>query len=200
VLGLFAAVAPAFLGQELGVTNHAVVGLVVFVVFAASTAGQITLPLLRAGTAMPAGFSALIVGMAVVGAGVGFSVLALLVAGGVIAGFGQGVSFRAALAAVNASAPAEQRGEVASSFFVVAYVAISLPVIGVGVLADAAGLRTAGVTFAAAVAALATLALVLLARGVGGSRAAQGSRNALRTRPKPAAPSASASTRRHIQP
>jgi hypothetical protein len=68
---------------------------------------------------------------------------------------------------VNASAPAEQRGEVASSFFVVLYTAISVPVIGEGVLAQATGLRPAGLIFAAAVAAIAAVALVLLRRGRG---------------------------------
>jgi hypothetical protein len=71
---------------------------------------------------------------------------------------------------VNAASPAAQRAEVASSFFVVASVAISLPVIGEGVLAQLVGLRTAGLVFAAAVAALAALVLALLARrGVDGS-------------------------------
>jgi multisubunit Na+/H+ antiporter MnhB subunit len=65
---------------------------------------------------------------------------------------------------VNAGAPAQQRGEVASSFFVVMYAAISLPVIGVGILAQATGLRPAGLAFAAAVAAVAAVVLVLLGR------------------------------------
>jgi hypothetical protein len=63
---------------------------------------------------------------------------------------------------VNARAPADKRGEVASSFFVVMYVAISLPVIGVGLLAEATGLRAAGLTFSAVVAAVAMVVLVLL--------------------------------------
>ncbi len=46
VLGLVTAVTPDFLGQDLGVTNRAAVGLVVFSVFAASTAGQAMLTLL----------------------------------------------------------------------------------------------------------------------------------------------------------
>ena len=56
----------------------------------------------------------------------------------------------------------------ASSFFVVAYLAISLPVIGVGVLAEAVGLRTAGLVFAAVVAVIAGVVLALLARGKSG--------------------------------
>jgi predicted MFS family arabinose efflux permease len=164
VLGLFTAAAPAFLGQELGVTSPAVIGLVVFAVFAASMVGQVMLQLVAEALAMPAGCLALIAGMGSLALGVALSSLALLVLGGVIAGFGHGLAFRAGLTAVTAGAPAEQRGDVASSFFVVMYVAIALPVIGVGILAQAIGLRPAGLIFAAAVAAVAIVVLVLLGR------------------------------------
>jgi predicted MFS family arabinose efflux permease len=164
VFGLFTAVAPAFLGQKLGVTNRAVVGLVVFAVFAASTAGQLMLEVIPEPAALPGGCVALIVGMVLLALSLAASSLALLVGAGVVAGFGQGLSFRAGLTTVNAQAPAQQRAEVASAFFVVAYVAISLPVIGVGALAQATGLRAAGLTFAAAVSALAVVVLILLAR------------------------------------
>jgi MFS family permease len=164
VLGLFTAVAPAFLAQEFGVTSSAVVGLVVFAVFAGSMIGQAMLPLVPEAVAMPAGCVALIAGMTFVALGLALPAMAPLVLGGVIAGFGHGLSFRAGLAAVNASAPAELRGATASSFFVVMYVAISLPVIGVGLLAQVTGLRSAGLIFAAAVAVLAGVALVLLWR------------------------------------
>jgi hypothetical protein len=79
-----------------------------------------------------------------------------------VAGLGQGLSFRAGLAAINDASPADRRGEVASSFFVVAYVAISVPVVGVGVVAQLASLRAAGLIFTAIVAALALTVLALL--------------------------------------
>ena len=70
VLGLFTAVGPAFAGQVLGVENHAVVGLIVFSVFAASTCGQLALgPLVPAHRALPLGCAALIAGMAAFAAG-----------------------------------------------------------------------------------------------------------------------------------
>jgi MFS family permease len=164
VLGLFTAVAPAFLGQELGVTSRGVVGLVVFAVFAASTVGQAILDLVPRAVALPAGCLGLIAGMGLLALGLAVSSLALLVIGGMVAGFGQGLAFRAGLTEVNECSPAEHRAEVASAYFVVSYVAISLPVIGVGVLAEAAGLRAAGLTFAAVVAVLSAIVLVLLAR------------------------------------
>jgi MFS family permease len=163
VIGLAAAVTPAFLGQGLGVTSRAVVGLVVFGVFAASTAGQVTLEIVPERAAIPAGAFALIAGMVLLAVGLAISSLALLVPGTVIAGFGQGLSFRAGLGAVQSAAPAAQRGEVTSSFFVVMYTALSLPILGEGVLAQVAGLRVAGETFAGVVAALSAAVLVLLA-------------------------------------
>jgi MFS family permease len=164
VLGLFTAVAPALLGQELGVTSPAVVGLVVFALFAASMVGQALLRRLPEGVAMPAGCLALIAGMGVLALALAVPSLALLVLAAVVAGFGQGLAFRAGLAAVSARAPAAQRGAVASSFFVVMYAAIALPVIGVGILAEATGLRPAGLAFAAVVAGVAAVVLVLIVR------------------------------------
>jgi MFS family permease len=164
VLGLFTAVSPAFLGQTLHITNEAVVGLVVFAVFAASGAGQLAVGKVPERLALAAGCGGLIAGMGLLGIGLAASSLALLVIGGVVAGVGQGLSFRAGLAGINDAAPPEERAEVASSFFVVAYLAISLPVIGVGLLGEATSLRTAGLVFAAVVAAIAGVVLALLAR------------------------------------
>ncbi len=48
-----------------------------------------------------------------------------------------------------------RRGEAVSAFFAVLFTMLSVPVIGVGVLVRATGLRTAGVAFSAAVAVLA---------------------------------------------
>jgi MFS family permease len=164
VHGLMTAVTPDFLGQELGVTSRAIVGLVVFALFAASLAGQFALEFVPERVAIPSGAGALIVGMGSLALSLAVSSLALLVLGAVIAGFGQGLSFRGGLTQVNERSPAAQRGAVASSFFVVMYIAISLPVIGEGVLAQAVGLRPAGLTFAALVAALSAGVLIRVAR------------------------------------
>ena len=168
VLGLMTAVTPAFLGRELSVSSDAIVGLVVFAAFAASTAGQALLEVVPSRAAMPGGCATLIAGMGLLAWGLAATSLALLILGIVLAGAGQGLSFRAALAAVNEASPPQQRGEVASSFFLVAYVAISVPVIGEGLLAQAAGLRAAGLIFAGVVAAIAAVVLALLAQSKSG--------------------------------
>jgi cation transporter-like permease len=81
-----------------------------------------------------------------------------------VAALGQGLSFRAGLAAINEATPANRRAEVVSSFFVVAYVAISVPVVAVGVVAELTDIRTAGLILAAVVAALSLTAVLLLKR------------------------------------
>jgi MFS family permease len=164
VLGLFTAVAPAFLAQVLGLSNHALAGLVVFAVFAASTAGQLALERVPQRRALPIGCLILIVGVGLVGAGVSTASLILLLAGAVVAGLGQGLGFRAGLASVSAHSPSDRRGEVTSSLFTILYVAISIPVIGVGVAAQGFGLVPATLAFAAIVATLSGVALAILLR------------------------------------
>ena len=78
------------------------------------------------------------------------------------AGAGQGISFSRGLAAVAELTPPERRAEVSSTYFVVAYVAISLPVVSEGFAARVWGLRTAGVTFAIAIGVLSVICLVAI--------------------------------------
>ena len=92
----------------------------------------------------------LIVGMAVLAAALHFSSLSALVAAALVSGLGQGISFSRGLAAVAEGTPAEARAAVNSTYFVVAYVAISIPVIGAGLAAAGLGLRTGGTLFALA--------------------------------------------------
>lgn len=164
VLGLITAVSPAFLGAVVHQHNKAVVGIVVFLVFAASVAGQAATERLGLDRALQTGCVALIVGMVVLAVSLPLHSLALLIVGAVIAGFGHGTSFRAGLGSVAAASPDDRRGEVTSTLFVLLYIGISIPVVGVGALTVAFGLVTAGVTFAVVVSVVAAAALALLAR------------------------------------
>jgi MFS family permease len=162
VLGLFTAVAPSFLLQLLHEPSHALSGAVVFTVFAASALGQVTLAGRFGSRALAVGCVALIVGMGLLATGLAATSLPLVIASAVIAGLGQGLCMRAGLEAVNAQAPAQRRAGVASAFFIVMYVGISLPVIGVGIAAMRLGLQAAGIGFSIAAAAVAAIALATL--------------------------------------
>ncbi len=164
-LGLFTSVAPSFLSEVLGVEDRAVAGAVVFSLFAASTTGQLLMRRVGERRALPWGCAVLVAGMSAIAASLAAASLPLLVAGALIAGLGQGLSFQAAVATVARRSPEERRAEVTSALFVAMYVAISIPVVGVGALAVAVGLRTAGLVFAGCVALLAAATTVRLQPG-----------------------------------
>ncbi|MHB0775090.1 MFS transporter [Halomonas sp. WWR20] len=164
VFGFFTATAPAFMGQVLGYDNLFLIGVVVGVVFFASILGQSVQDRLAKAWRLPLGCAVVILGVGLVGAGIGVHSLAPFLAGAVIVGLGQGIAFRAGLGLVTAASPADQRGTVTSTFFFVAYVAISIPVVGIGLTARFLGLATTGMSFAALVALLAAVALGLLIR------------------------------------
>lgn len=171
VTGLFTAVAPSFLVDVVGIDNHAIAGLIACSVFAASAVAQVAASRMAPHRAVALGCAILVAGMVILAVALYFSSLAGLLAAAAVSGVGQGISFSRGLAAVAQRTPADRRAEVSSTYFVIAYVAISLPVVGEGLAAREWGLRTAGVSFAVAVAVLAAICLAaILVREAGESR------------------------------
>ncbi len=172
VLGMFAAVSPLFVGEVLHVRDHLAVGAVAATMLAGSTAGQLLTAALPERVSLVGGCIVLVLGALLVGAGVGVASLALLLAGAVVAGVGQGASFRAGLTAVTAPVPAAERSSVSSSYFLVLYVALSVPVIGFGAASAAFGTVPTALGFTGVVAALAFGAFVALLRRAGSDASA----------------------------
>ena len=164
VAGVFSSVAPVFLGQILGRTSHALAGLIVFILFSCSILGQLLVSRLSDRRALVLGCALLAGGVGLLALALGIESLAALIASAAVVGVGQGLVIGAGLAAINQRAPVEHRAETASSFFVVLYVGLSVPVIGVGLAAHAWSLRGAGIAFSVAVAALELVVLASLAR------------------------------------
>jgi MFS family permease len=165
VVGFFAAVAPQLMSTVLGYHSSMVIGALVFLLFACSAVAQIFHARIAARYRLSIGCICLVAGLA----GIAFCVIAhsltILVVGTVLSGIGQGLSFRASLGALASKSPAERRAEVTSSFFVVLYIAISLPVIGLGVAVQHAGIAQATLLFAGL-----TIAIVLIALWLIGNR------------------------------
>ncbi|RKR02436.1 putative MFS family arabinose efflux permease [Kushneria sinocarnis] len=164
VLGLFTASAPAFVGGVLDIHNGAVIGGVVLLLFIGSIAGQALQTRYPRRIELASGCRVLAVGAALVGASIMLASMALLVIGALVAGAGQGIVFRAGMGSVSAASPAAQRASVASTLFVVFYVAISLPIVGIGLVTMLAGIRIAATLFAAIVVLLTLVALAMLKR------------------------------------
>ncbi|MEQ3553779.1 MFS transporter [Pseudonocardia nematodicida] len=162
VLGLFTAVSPRILAEIIGNPSPAVAGLLTFLLLSASVAGQLLVQRAPTDRVLDLGCALLTAGALLVALAVATGSMAALVTGALVAGAGQGMAFTKGLAAVHGRISGDRRAGTTSSYFVVCYVAISLPVIGIGEASQLWGLRTAGIVFCLAVAALAVLALAAL--------------------------------------
>ena len=160
--GLFLAVIPSYAALLLGSDNLGLLGGIVFVMLTASCVAQVAARATPARTAMLAGLGLLVAGAALVALAFPTRSLAVLLAGALLAGLGQGLTWLGATTTVNAIAPHDRRAEVSSTYFAAIYLGVSLSVVGLGVLATAISLQVAVYVFTAAVSvgALATVPIV----------------------------------------
>ena len=162
VNAMFASVAPTFVSTLMDVGNHAVAGGVAGLMVLTAAIVQPVAVRVAPPRAIAAGSALLVAAMVMLFAALTFSSLWGLIVAAVVAGVGQGLSFGRGLAAVSECTPADRRAEVSSTYFLVAYVVLSLPVIGMGAAAQHWGLQSAGEAFAVIVGILALLCLIAI--------------------------------------
>lgn len=167
VFGLFNAMAPTVLAGTLHHTSHALAGFAAFAVFSSGVGTQLAADRLGVPLTLRLGVAGMLAGLVllVVSVWLGTPSLGLFLVGGAVAGGGAGLLFKGALATVVSIAPPETRAEALAGFFLCAYVGISVPVIGLGLMNQELAPRVALLIFAG-VLALGTLAAspVLLGR------------------------------------
>jgi MFS family permease len=160
VSGVFSAVAPVLLVAQLHVRAPAIAGALVFLIFAASCAGQIIIERLPKRMAFAIGSAVLLAGLAALAAAIAASSLGLLFLSSGLSGIGQGIVIGFGLANINERVEVSHRGEVTSTYFVLLYLGLAFPVIGVGLVAMATGLQIAGYIFCGVVAAAVSAAML----------------------------------------
>lgn len=165
ILGLFSALAPSFLGKVLHEHNHAVGGSVVFLIFASATVAEVAFRGVANRRAMAVGLAWMIAGLALIMVGLSLHSLTVFVIATPVAGLGAGLVFMASLATANQLAPPQRRGQVISTYFVVAYVGLTIPVIGVGVSSVHVGDFRATLGCSIAIAVLVALVAAGMRRG-----------------------------------
>jgi MFS family permease len=164
VVGLFLTLIPTYVVVLAGSTNLLLGGGAVALMLGCSVTAQLVSYGRAARTLELVGLPLLAAGLALLALAGAVSSLVLLLGATVIAGVGQGLVFLGGLTAVNHAAPADRRAGVLSSFYVVIYAGVGLPVIGVGFLATLVGLVSAVRYFAAVVAVLCLVVLYALGR------------------------------------
>jgi len=163
VAGVFSAVAPELLGNELGDKSPIDAGLLVFLFFAMSVSGQLTVNRIPKRVGLTVGCAVLIAGLILLAAALATKSAVLLFVSAAVCGLGQGLPVGAGLGAINEKV-GDKRGETDSAYFVLLYCGVALPVVGVGFMALAIGMPTAGLLFCGIVGLCVLGVLVTLRR------------------------------------
>src|SRR3984957_20131563 len=164
LLGLFSALVPTFLVGVLHDTSHAVAGAVVFLAFAVAACIQLGGSRLPTRPVILAGLMVFLAALALIVAGLSAASMPLFLAATVVSGVAVGAVFMGSLATANRLAPAETRGQVISTYFVFAYVGLTVPVIAVGFGAQAFGDFRATLVVAIVLAAIALASMATIRR------------------------------------
>jgi len=165
--GLYLSLGSSILRTVLGVQSHFVVGIVLGVFFAAGAAGPVVTARLAPRPREWFGYATLILGVMVTVAAMLVEALPLYVLGSLAAGVGFGATFRFVISALGEVAPADQRGQVFATMYIVSYLAFSLPALAAGLAVGRFGLEPTAVTYGGsdvALVAAAMLAAVVQAR------------------------------------
>jgi Major Facilitator Superfamily len=154
LFGLFTSLAPGFIAGPLHDTSHALAGAATFAVFGAAALAQIVVSHARLRRQLAFGLLALVLGLALITAAFWLASLALLLAGGIVAGSGAGAAFKGSVTTVLSIARPQARGEALAGLFLVAYVGLAVPVLALGLATQLLSARVAVLGFAVLLAAV----------------------------------------------
>jgi predicted MFS family arabinose efflux permease len=161
VFGFFTSVAPGFVAGTLHQPSRALAGLIVFAVFGGSAAAQTLTTALSARARTTLGLTAQGGGTIALVTGMHLASLPIFLAGGLVAAAGAGVLFKASIGTVAALAAPADRGAALAGIFLIAYVALAVSALAIGVAAWFAPVVTVMTWFAAALVALLTAVATL---------------------------------------
>jgi len=157
--GLVAAVAAVFLSDYLNLSNRALAGVVLAILFLATAAGQLIVRRTSQRLAPIIGSFGLVAGLALLAITLLAPSLPGLIAASTVIGASAGVCTGAGLVSLAIAVPKSQLTKMTAWYYVALYGSITVPVIGDGLIAQSTGIATAGliVCIALAVAVVAVL-------------------------------------------
>jgi MFS family permease len=159
VYGVFTSLAPSFLAGTLHETSHAVAGAVAFAVFAGGAVAQIAQSRVDNQRLLRRGVPTVILGLAILAAGMWIPNLATFILGGVISGAGAGMVFKGSLVTAAGTAPEGSRAEVLAGYFLGSYLGLSVPAIGLGIATNYFLARNVMLVFVIVIASAITVAV-----------------------------------------
>jgi MFS family permease len=157
LFGLFTSLAPGFIGGTLHDTSHALAGAATFVVFGAAALAQTVVSRAPLRRQLAFGLLALVLGLALITVAFWLASLALLLAGGIVAGSGAGAAFKGSVTTVLSIARPQARGEALAGLFLAGYVGLAVPVVALGLATQLLSARVAVLGFAVLLVAVVAL-------------------------------------------
>jgi MFS family permease len=162
VVGLFSALTPSLLHDVLRMNGVLVNGFVILTMFGITALAQVASSRLGNQVSTLVGLLTVICGLGLLVAALHSGSLPVLATCIVALGCGLGLALRGSIALLNDATESQRRGAVNSSYFVVAYCGMALPVLGVGLGTRGVGLAAATDAFAGAIGVISLLAVGLL--------------------------------------
>ncbi|PPI56693.1 MFS transporter [Rathayibacter toxicus] len=166
--GLYLALGGRLAHSLLGVEGHLVAGTVILAVQGVGAGVQFVWIKTQRGDSVQRpivlAVFALSIGIVTTAVGVLLTSPLLAIVGALVSGCGFGLAFMLGTRLISLAAPAEHRSDAMAAYFVVAYAALSIPALGVNLLAELIGQIAAFVTFAVTVFVLCATASFLLLR------------------------------------
>lgn len=145
--GFYLSLGPTLARQVSGLTAPLVGGALIATLVLSGAVGIMALRLRPARQVLAGSAAALSAGLAVTLWGVHAHAVVPLFMGSAVAGAGFGAGFNASVRSLVPLAPPEQRGALMASFFVVSYLAFSLPALAAGLAAGVFGLQATAVGY-----------------------------------------------------
>ena len=139
VISMFMSLIPSNLSSFTHVTSLTVSGIVVALGLIAAAVNQILLKQFSLRTMISVGYILLALGLILLVITIAAKSLTLLLISAVLIGGGNGPAYAGSLALINERSPAKIKGNIVSTFFVITYLGVSLPVIGLGFLSQMLG-------------------------------------------------------------
>jgi predicted MFS family arabinose efflux permease len=162
--GFYASLGPSLARIVTGIHSPLLGGGVVAALVLSGAVAILRVRTRPARTVLAQGTAALVIGLSVTLAGVQLHSTAAFFLGSVVAGLGFGAAFNGTMRSLVPLAEAHERAGLMSTFFVLSYLAFSLPAIAAGLLAGHVGLQAASIGYGLLLVALGCLALVSMAR------------------------------------
>lgn len=159
VISMFMSVIPSSMGEWIGKPSFIVAGVMVALALVISTISQMSTKSYSPKYTVTISYLLVATGLGTIVASVMHQSVALLLLSACLVGMGHGPLYAVSLAAVNQAASDKSRADTVSLYYVITYLGVALPVLGLGFTEQYIGLTAAVAIFSAVMTVLIVIGL-----------------------------------------